>query len=61
MSFLDLEYETVSRFAQQGGLIYFSVIFAIGVIYAFWPKHKEAFHRLAQLPLEEDESDHVES
>ncbi len=61
MSIIDLEYETVSRFAQQGGLIYFGLIFAAGVIYALWPKHKEAFHRLAHLPLEEDESDHVGS
>lgn len=59
MSIFDLEYETVSRFAQQGGLIYFSLIFAAGVIYALWPKHKEAFKRLASLPLEDDESDHV--
>jgi cytochrome c oxidase cbb3-type subunit 4 len=56
-----LEYETVSRFAQQGGLVYFSLIFAAGVIYALWPKHKAAFDRMARLPLEEDESDHVGS
>jgi cytochrome c oxidase cbb3-type subunit 4 len=61
MSLGDLEYETVSRFAQQGGLIYFGLIFVAGVIYAIWPKHKEAFRRLARLPLEEDESDHVGS
>ena len=61
MSIFNLEYETVSRFAQQGGLIYFSIIFVCGVVYALWPKHKEAFERLAHLPLEEDESDHVGS
>lgn len=54
-----LEYETVARFAQQGGLIYFGAIFAVGVIYALWPKHQAAFDRLARLPLENDESDHV--
>lgn len=54
-----LEYETVARFAQQGGLVYFTLIFLAGVVYAFWPKHKDAFRRLAHLPLEEDESDHV--
>jgi cytochrome c oxidase cbb3-type subunit 4 len=59
MSILHLEYETVSRFAQQGGLIYFGLIFLAGVIYAFLPKNKEAFRRLAHLPLEDDESDHV--
>lgn len=54
-----LTYETVAKFAQQGGLIYFGLIFAAGTVYALWPKHKEAFDRLAKLPLEEDEPDHV--
>jgi cytochrome c oxidase cbb3-type subunit 4 len=54
-----LDYETVSRFAQQGGLVYFTLIFAAGLVYAFWPKHKQDFDRLARLPLDEDESDHV--
>ncbi|MEW5685381.1 MAG: cbb3-type cytochrome c oxidase subunit 3 [Pseudomonadota bacterium] len=54
-----LTYEAVARFAQQGGTIYFGLIFAAGLIYALWPRHKEAFDRLAHLPLEKDESDHV--
>jgi cytochrome c oxidase cbb3-type subunit 4 len=54
-----LSYEAVAAFAQQGGTIYFGLIFAAGLTYALWPKHKEAFKRLAQLPLEKDESDHV--
>jgi cytochrome c oxidase cbb3-type subunit 4 len=54
-----LTYEAVARFAQQGGLIYFGLIFLGGVAYALWPRHKETFKRLAQLPLEHDESDHV--
>ncbi|WP_436016022.1 cbb3-type cytochrome c oxidase subunit 3 [Phenylobacterium sp. LjRoot219] len=61
MSIANLEYETVARFAQQGGLVYFILIFVAGLIYALWPKHKEAFRRLAHLPLEEDEADHVGS
>lgn len=61
MSILSLEYDTVARFAQQGGLIYFTLIFAAGLTYALRPKHKEAFKRLAHLPLEEDEADHVGS
>lgn len=54
-----LTYEAVATFAQQGGTIYFGLIFAAGLIYALRPKHKEAFKRLAHLPLEKDESDHV--
>jgi len=54
-----LDYETVARFAQQGGTVYFVAIFVAGLVYALWPKNREAFRRLAQLPLEDDESDHV--
>jgi cytochrome c oxidase cbb3-type subunit 4 len=54
-----LSYEAVARFAQQGGTIYFGLIFLAGLIYALWPRHREAFERLAQVPLEKDESDHV--
>ena len=61
MSLPALEYEAVSRFAQQAGLIYFTIIFVAALLYALWPKHKEAFQRLARLPLEEDGSDHVGS
>lgn len=54
-----LSYEAVATFAQQGGTIYFGLIFAGGLIYALWPRHKQAFERLAQLPLEDDETPHV--
>ena len=53
-----LSYEAVARFAQQGGTLYFAAIFIAGLIYALWPRHKEAFRRLAHLPLEDDEIDH---
>jgi cytochrome c oxidase cbb3-type subunit 4 len=54
-----LSYETVAKLAQQGGTVYFGLIFFAGCVYALWPRHKEAFKRLAHLPLEEDSSDHV--
>ncbi|ODT64357.1 cbb3-type cytochrome c oxidase subunit 3 [Phenylobacterium sp.] len=50
-----LTYETVARFAQQGGLIYFGAIFLAGVAYALWPRNREAFKRLAHLPLQDHE------
>lgn len=56
-----LEYETVARFAQQGGLIYFGLIFACGVVYALWPRNREAFNRLASLPLQDDEAPDVQA
>lgn len=51
----ELSYETVARFAQQGGLVYFALIFAAGVAYALWPRNGEAFKRLAHLPLQDHE------
>jgi cytochrome c oxidase cbb3-type subunit 4 len=59
MSALPLDYETVSRFAQQVGTVFFVTAFLAAVIYAALPKNTEAFKRLAQLPIEDDESDHV--
>ncbi|MDZ4373171.1 MAG: cbb3-type cytochrome c oxidase subunit 3 [Phenylobacterium sp.] len=53
-----LTYEAVATFAQQGGTLYFGLIFAGGVIYALRPRHKADFDRLAKLPLEDDD-DHV--
>lgn len=55
----ELAYETVARFAQQGGLIYFAALFVAGCVYALWPSNKEAFRRMAELPLEDQEDDHV--
>ncbi|CAN7367828.1 cbb3-type cytochrome c oxidase subunit 3 [Phenylobacterium sp. LjRoot164] len=57
----DLSYETVARFAQQGGLIYFGLIFLCGVVYALWPRNREAFKRLASLPLQDDEAPDVQA
>ena len=54
-----LDYDTVARFAQQGGLIYFGAIFIGGLVYALWPQNRDLFNRLSRLPLEKDEDDHV--
>ena len=56
-----LSYEQVARFAQQGGTLYFVVIFLAGVVYALWPKNRQAFRDMAHLPRREDEDDHVGS
>lgn len=52
-----LTYETVAKFAQQGGTIYFGLIFLGGLIYALWPRNREVFNRLAQMPLEQEVQD----
>jgi len=53
-----LTYEAVATFAQQGGTVFFGLMFFSGLIYALWPRHKQAFQRLANLPLEDDEAPH---
>ena len=55
-----LSYEAMARFAQQGGTLYFGLMFIAGLIYALWPRHKASFDRLAVLPLETHEDDHVQ-
>ncbi|MDO9223384.1 MAG: cbb3-type cytochrome c oxidase subunit 3 [Caulobacter sp.] len=50
-----MTYEIAASFAQQGGLIYFGLIFLAGCAYAFWPKNRDEFVRAANLPLEEDD------
>ncbi|MBU4436500.1 MAG: cbb3-type cytochrome c oxidase subunit 3 [Alphaproteobacteria bacterium] len=50
-----LSYEAVARFAQQAGLIYFGVIFLIGVAYALRPSKKAEFQHAARMPLEDEE------
>jgi cytochrome c oxidase cbb3-type subunit 4 len=47
-------YAILASFAQQGGAIYFCILFAIGAGYAFWPKNKAGFERAARLPLDEE-------
>ncbi|MDJ0511939.1 MAG: cbb3-type cytochrome c oxidase subunit 3 [Methyloceanibacter sp.] len=53
-----MEYEQVASISQVAALIFFIVLFAGVVIYAFWPGNKKRFDEAAKLPLEDDpESD----
>ncbi|MCI3134369.1 cbb3-type cytochrome c oxidase subunit 3 [Phenylobacterium aquaticum] len=52
-----LTYETVARAAQQGGTVYFAILFLGGLVYALWPRNREAFNRLAHVPLEQEDDD----
>lgn len=47
-------YESVARFAQTWGLVYFFVIFAGVLVYALWPKNKRSFDEASRIPLRED-------
>ena len=50
-----VSYDEVSRFAQQGGSIYFSLLFVAALIYALWPKSKHRFDQAARIPLDEED------
>ena len=50
-----MTYETVSKFVQQGGTIYFVTLFVGVLIYAFWPKNKATFDKAARAPLDAEE------
>lgn len=50
-----MTYEQVSMAVQQGGSIYFLLMFLAAVIYALWPRNRQTFDRAAQLPLEEED------
>lgn len=49
-----MEYSTIAKIAQQGGTLYFVLIFVAGCVYAFLPRKKAEFERAAQAPLQED-------
>ena len=50
-----MSYETVSRLAQQGGTVYFALIFLAVCVYAFWPSKKAEFDKAARAPLDAEE------
>jgi cytochrome c oxidase cbb3-type subunit 4 len=47
-------YEAVAKLAQQGGTLYFLLIFLAGLAYALWPKNRDAFDQASRLPFDED-------
>lgn len=49
-----MTYQTLSQFAQTGGLVYFVFLFLAAVAYAFWPKNRLRFAEAARMPLAED-------
>ncbi len=49
-----MTYEQVASISQVVALIFFVVLFAAVVLYAFWPGNKKRFERAAKMPLEKD-------
>jgi cytochrome c oxidase cbb3-type subunit 4 len=52
-----MTYDTVSRIAQQGGSLYFMLLFLAAAAYAFWPRNRETFRRAASAALSQDDAD----
>ena len=50
-----MSYELISRLAQQGGSLYFLLIFAGVCVYAFWPRNKAEFEKASRAPLDEED------
>ncbi|MFI4933593.1 MAG: cbb3-type cytochrome c oxidase subunit 3 [Caulobacterales bacterium] len=50
-----MTYEHVAKWVQQGGTVYFTVLFVIAAAYAFWPKKREEFEKAARAPLDAEE------
>ena len=48
-------YEDVLAFAQSWGAVYFSLMFAVAIIYAWWPKNRHRFEQAAQIPLKDED------
>ena len=47
-------YEDVLAFAQSWGSVYFTLLFAVVVVYALWPANKAKFSAAARIPLDEE-------
>ncbi len=51
-----MSYESLSRFAQTWGMLYFTAIFIAALVYALWPRNGRDFKRAAQLPMNEKDN-----
>ena len=49
-------YETLSPFAQTGGLLIFMILFAGVLAYALWPRNQAKFDAAANAPLTESDA-----
>jgi cytochrome c oxidase cbb3-type subunit 4 len=50
-----MTYEQVAKAVQQGGSIYFVLLFVAALIYALWPRNRATFDRAAQAPFDEED------
>ncbi|WP_181699856.1 cbb3-type cytochrome c oxidase subunit 3 [Chthonobacter albigriseus] len=49
-----MDYQALAAFAQQGGTVYFFLLFCAVIVYACWPRNKAKFDDAARIPFRED-------
>ena len=53
-----LTYETVARFSQQVGTLYFAAMFLAALVWVLSPKNRKGFDEAAGIPVrEQDDAD----
>ncbi len=49
-----MDHQTITQLSGTFGVVFFTVMFAIVLVYALWPRNKKKFDHAARLPLEKD-------
>ena len=52
-----MNYEQIAKIAQQGGSLYFFLIFLVVIAYAFWPSNRAKFRVAKHQILNESDAD----
>ncbi len=52
-----MSYEQIARIAQQGGSLYFFLIFLGVILYAFWPSNRAKFDAAKHQLFKEGDAD----
>ncbi len=50
-----MSFEVISKVAQQGGTLYFGLLFLLVAGWVFLPRNKKTFERAARMALDEDD------
>lgn len=50
-----MTYETVKSLSALAGLILFMSLFAMVLVYAFWPGNRKGFEEASFIPLDQDD------
>ena len=54
---MNLAFEDVLAFTRSWDAVYFTLMFAVAAVYAYWPRNKAHFDRAAQIPFKDESAD----